>query len=576
MSDNEQVYKAWPYREAAQIDEKIERELKRGVTRRGDKVLLQTGFGPSGLPHIGTFSEVARTSWVRRAYEAMHRAEGERVETELYVFSDDMDGMRSVPLDMPDPEALKAHFGKPLCEVPDPFGEQESFAARMNTQLKEFLDSFGFEYTFRSSQEHYKSGAFNPGLLKVMEHYEAIRELVASTLSEENRESWSPFLPICERCGRVTTTRVVSVDLEQATVSYVCDRRVKGKILSWEPRPRAKRKQESSTAPEYYEERVNVDGCRHEATTSVCDGRVKAGWKVDWAMRWVVFGVDYEMYGKDLIASAELSSQIARLMGAEPPVGMCYEWFNDEFGRSISKTKGNGLSIEEWLTYGPLESLAWYVFQNPTKAKKLYFGVIPQSTDRFLKDRQRYGQSEPGERLNNAVHFAEADKIEGGEEVGYQSEITFGVLLNLVSVLNTEDRAMIWDYILRYDAEARQNEGILEAMITNALHYYRDFVAPTKRYVMVPEAMRPALDELRAFLGRAEGQSAEAIQAAVYAAGKDHGHKLPEWFKALYQLLLGQERGPRLGTFFELYGIKDSLKLIDEQLEAVGQGQDGA
>ncbi len=564
MSDNEQTYKAWPYREAMSIAEKLEREQTRGIKRKHEDVLLQTGFGPSGLPHIGTFSEVARTKWVRQAYEAMNPG----VATTLYAFSDDMDGMRSIPLDMPNPESLIEHFGKPLNQVPDPYGEHESFAAHMNVKLQEFLDSFGFQYTFRSSKDYYNDGTFNEGLLKIVEHYDAVRELVANTLSEENRASWSPFLPICESCGRVTTTRVIDIDTTNATLKYVCDRRIKGKILTWEERGRAKRKQESKDAPVYYEERRNVDGCGHEGTTSVLNGKVKAGWKVDWAMRWYVFGVDYEMYGKDLIASADLSSKIVRILGGEPPVGMFFEWFNDEFGRSISKTKGNGLSIDEWLTYGPIESLGWYVYQNPTKAKKLYFGVIPQSTDRFLKDRQRYATSEPDERLNNPIHFAEAGRIEQGEVPGYESEITFGVLLNLVSVLNTDDREMIWDYILRYDPQAREtNETILEAMITNALNYYRDFVAPTKRYVAMPGEMRGALDELIAFLRDAEGKNAEELQAAVYAAGKENGHKLPQWFKALYQLLLGQERGPRLGTFFELYGVEESLALIQEKLE---------
>lgn len=567
VSDNEQTYKAWPYREAMKIAEKLEREQTRGIKRKHEDILFQTGFGPSGLPHIGTFSEVARTKWVRQAYEAMH-ATGR--DTTLYTFSDDMDGMRSIPLDMPNPESLIEHFGKPLSNVPDPFGVHESFAAHMNAKLQDFLNSFGFKYTFRSSKELYTSGAFNEGLLKIVEHYDAIRELVANTLSEENKEAWSPFLPICEQCGRVTTTRVTGIDTDNATVSYVCDRRIKGKILTWEPRGYAKRKQEGKDAPEYYEERKNVEGCGHEATTSVLDGKVKAGWKVDWAMRWYVFGVDYEMYGKDLIASAALSSQIVKIMGGEPPAGMFFEWFNDAFGRSISKTKGNGLSIEEWLTYGPIESLGWYVYQNPTKAKKLYFEVIPQSTDRFLKDRQRYGNASEDDRPNNPIHFSEADLIEQGHTPTYESEITFGVLLNLVSVLNTEDRQMIWDYILRYDEDARVNETILDAMITNALHYYRDFVAPTKVYVAMPEEMKPALEQLITFLEGAEGKTSEEIQGAVYAAGKENDHKLPLWFKALYQMLLGQERGPRLGTFFELYGVSDSLKLIRAKQQELG------
>ena len=562
MSDNEQTYRAWPYKEAIKIEQKLEREQKRGMKRKHGEILLETGFGPSGLPHIGTFSEVARTTWVRQAYEMMNSG----VETALYAFSDDMDGMRGVPLDMPDPEALIEHLGKPLYQVPDPFGEHASYAAHMNAKLQEFLNSFGFEHSFKSSQEHYNRGDFDEGLLKIVEHYDAIRDLVASTLREENSESWSPFLPVCESCGRVTTTRVTGLDREQGTIEYVCDRRVNSKVLSWEERPNSKRQQKTKDAPVYYEQKVRVEGCGHQGKTEVTGGKVKAGWKVDWAMRWYVFGVDYEMYGKDLIDSAKLSSQIVRIMGGEPPVGMSYEWFNDEFGQSISKTKGNGLSIDEWLTYGPIESLSWYVYQNPTKAKKLYFGVIPQSTDRFLKDRQSYGASqEEADRVNNAIHFTESARIEQGQDPGYESDITFGILLNLVSVLNTDDRGVIWDYILRYDEEARVNETILDAMVTNALNYYRDFVAPTKAFKPVPEEMKPALDELVAFLEGAEGKKAEEIQSAVYAAGKENGHKLGEWFKALYQLILGQAQGPRLGTFFELYGVQESLELIKQK-----------
>ncbi len=563
MSDNEQTYRAWPYKEAIKIEQKLEREQKRGIKRKHGDILLETGFGPSGLPHIGTFSEVARTTWVRQAYNMMNSG----VETSLYAFSDDMDGMRGVPLDMPDPDALIEHLGKPLYQVPDPFGQHDSYAAHMNAKLQEFLNSFGFEHSFKSSQEHYNNGIFDEGLLKIVEHYDAIRDLVASTLREENSAAWSPFLPVCEHCGRVTTTRVTQLDRENAEIEYVCDRNVNSKVLSWDERPNSKRKQAAKDAPAYYEQRVRVQGCGHKGKTTVTGGNVKAGWKVDWAMRWYVFGVDYEMYGKDLIDSAKLSSQIVRIMGGEPPAGMSYEWFNDEFGQSISKTKGNGLTIDEWLTYGPIESLSWYVYQNPSKAKKLYFGVIPQSTDRFLKDRQKYGEGDEVERVNNAVHFTESALIEEGKTPGYESEITFGILLNLVSVLNTEDRGVIWDYILRYDPEARVNETILDAMVSNALNYYRDFVAPTKQYKPIPEEMMPALQELITFLKGAEGKKAEEIQSAVYAAGKDNGHNLKAWFKALYELLLGQERGPRLGTFFELYGITESLKLIEDKVQ---------
>lgn len=561
-------YKAWPYHEAQLILDKLERERNSEIERKHDDVLLQTGFGPSGLPHIGTFSEVARTAWVQRALE---RLDGE-LDARLYAFSDDMDGMRGIPLDTPDPEALIEHLGEPLCDVPDPFGEEhDSFAGHMNAKLREFLDSFGFDYTFKSSQEQYRGGVFDEGLERIVERYDEVRDLVTADLREENARTWSPFFPICQECGRINTTRVIELDREGAKVRYRCDKSFKAKILSWEPREGAERRQAGKTAPIYYEERRKVQGCGHEGDVPVTGGHVKVGWKVDWALRWYVFGVDYEMYGKDLIESAEVSSKIVRALGGEPPSGMVYEWFNDENGQSISKTKGNGLTIGEWLTYGPVESLAWYVYQNPTKSKKLHAGLIPQSVDRFLKDRARFGEEEEADQVNNPIWFVEADRRRAGQEVGYDSEITYGLLLNLVSVLNTDDVELVWDYILRYDPEARQtHEELLDSMIACALNYYRDFVAPTKKFEAPPEEMMPALEQFREFLRGWDGGEASQIQDACYAAGKDHDLSLGKWFRSLYRLLLGQDRGPRVGTFVHIYGVEETLELIEQRLESLG------
>lgn len=554
------MYKAWPYQEATKIIEKIDREEAAGIERKHEEVLLETGFGPSGLPHIGTFSEVARTNWVLQAYELM----ADR-PVKLVAFSDDMDGMRGIPLDTPNPDALIEHLGKPLCDVPDPYGEHESFAGHMNAKLREFLDSFGFNYEFKSSQEQYRGGVFDEGLKRIVDCYDEIRELVTKDLREETAQTWSPFRPICEKCGRVNTTRVVRVNRDEYTVTYACDKPLNAKLLSWDERPKGKEKRASKDARPYYEERVRVHGCGHEGTLPVTGGALKVGWKVDWALRWYVFGVDYEMYGKDLIDSAQVSGPIVKILGGEPPAGMVYEWFNDEHGQSISKTKGNGLTIDEWLQYGPLESLGWYVYQSPAKAKKLFFGVIPQSTDKFLGDRTRFGQEEHEDKVNNPIWFVEHARHQGGAELGYDSEITFGLLLNLVSVLNTERREIIWDYILRYDENAKVNEAILESMIDCALNYYRDFVAPTKKFEAVPEEMLPALEQFISALEAYEGDSSEELQSACYTAGKENGLKLGKWFKALYRLLLGQDRGPRIGTFVHLYGIKESIELIRER-----------
>jgi lysyl-tRNA synthetase class 1 len=299
----------------------------------------------------------------------------------------------------------------------------------------------------------------------------------------------------------------------------------------------------------------------------VVDGNLKVGWKVDWALRWYVFGVDYEMYGKDLIDSAVVSAKIVEALGGAAPQGMVYEWFNDENGQSISKTKGNGLTIDEWLTYGPVESLAWYVYQNPQKAKKLHLGLIPTSTDSFLKDRTRFGGEEEAEQVNNPIWFVERLRRAKGQAVGYDSDVTFGLLLNLVNVLNTEDRDLIWDYLLRYDATAREtNEELLDAMIDCALNYYRDFVAPTKEFAAPAPEMQPAMDQFVAFLEEYEGNDAQEIQSACYSAGKENGLKLGAWFQTLYRLLLGQQQGPRIGTFVSVYGVQETLELIDKKL----------
>jgi lysyl-tRNA synthetase class 1 len=353
-------------------------------------------------------------------------------------------------------------------------------------------------------------------------------------------------MPICEECGRISTTRVVDVDPGAGEVSYVCDRDFKAR---------------------QGKQRIPVPGCGHEGAVTVFGGNVKVGWKVDWALRWYVFGVDYEMYGKDLIDSAEISSQIVETLVGTPPIGLVYEWFNDENGQAISKTKGNGLTIEEWLRYGPLESMNWYIYQNPSKAKKLYFGVIPRSVDSYLEDRSDFGeQDDEAERLDNPIWFVERRKIDEGASLDFTSDVSYTMLLNLVSVLNTADRDIVWEYLLRYDDSVEEDREFVDRMIDCAMRYYEDFVLPTKSYEVPPAEMMPAVDQFRQFLRDYEGDSAEELQTAAYTAGKDHDLSLGKWFRAMYRLLLGQDRGPRLGTFVHLYGVDETLALIDEKL----------
>lgn len=552
-------YKAWPYKEAQNILDKLNREQVQGKKRKHDFILLQTGFGPSGLPHIGTFSEVARTSFVKQALQDLNPD----LDVQIYSFSDDMDGMRGIPLDMPI-DTLAKHLGKPLSDVPDPYGEADSFAGHMNKKLCAFLDSFGFDYTFKSSKDQYRGGVFNSGLERIIECYDAVRERVTQTLGDEHKETWSPFLPICEHCGKINTTRVTAVHPEDYTVSYACDKSFNAKILSWEPRPRAK---EKKGVKPFYEERRKVSGCGHQGRMTVRDGHVKVGWKVDWALRWYVLGVDYEMYGKDLIDSAVVSSDLVRILGAEPPVGLAYEWFNDAMNQSISKTKGNGVTVEQWLSYAPLESLSWFIYQNPSKSKKIFFGMIPQTVDRFLKDRTRYGQESLEERVNNPIHFVEQARIAKFKEVRYDSDVTYSLVLNLVGVLNTEDPEIVWDYLERYDDQARStHRAMVQSMIETAIQYNKYFIASTKTYEIPPQKFLPAVDHLRTFLEGYEGQDPEEIQTAVQDARKAFDLDSKQWFKILYKLLLGQERGPRLGSFVTLYGVKNTVALLHERL----------
>ena len=400
---------SWPFQEAKKIS----------LVGLGpdERVIFETGFGPSGRPHIGTFAEVARTVMVQNAFAA---ANPER-PTALYVFCDDMDGLRKVPGNLPNRDLIREHLGKPLVNIPDPFGSDRSYAHHMERELKEFLQRFGFGFELKSSADEYASGAFNPGLHLVLEHYDRIRSLILPTLQEENRETWSPIIPLCEQCGRLYTTVVTGRDPGRDTISYEC-------------------------AEAFGEGENLLQGCGHRGETSVLSGRAKVGWKVDWALRWSTYRVRYEMYGKDLIDSARLSAKICRLLGAEPPAGMVYELFLDESGKKISKSVGEGLTVDSWMTYAPIESLLYYLYQNPKKQRRLYFDVIPKSVDDYLEELRRYPGLEVEEKLDNVVwHIGRS----GRPAPAYTAGINFSLTLNLISALGAGDRELLWDYLRR-------------------------------------------------------------------------------------------------------------------------------
>ena len=515
--------KAWPFEEARRLIKRLDR-----VPVGTDKtVIFETGYGPSGLPHIGTFGEVARTSMVRHAFEVL--TEGRRI-TRLVCFSDDMDGLRKVPDNVPNKPLLEAALDKPLTSVPDPFGTHESFADHNNACLRSFLDQFGFEYEFLSATQCYHSGMMDATLLKMLAVYDDVMAIILPTLGPERQATYSPFLPVCQRTGKVLQVPMISRDVTKGTVTY--------------------------DDPETGE----------EVETPVTGGRVKCQWKADWAMRWTALGVDYEMAGKDLIDSVTLSSRICKVLGGTPPEGFNYELFLDDNGQKISKSKGNGLTIEEWLKYASPESLSLFMYQKPKAAKRLYFDVIPRTVDEYLQFISAYPNQEGKQKLDNPVWH-----IHTGHPPRAELPITFALLLNLVAASNAHDKDVLWGFIRRISPGATPDEHpLLDHLADYAVRYYEDFVAPTKVFREATEIERTALQALDKALAAAPADAdASTLQNLVYEAGKTNGYakeNLRQWFRAIYEVLLGSSQGPRFGSFIELYGVDNTRRLIAKGL----------
>ncbi|MFZ3181745.1 MAG: lysine--tRNA ligase [Methylocystis silviterrae] len=535
------VSPAWPFEEA--------RKLVKRVEASGQKsVLFETGYGPSGLPHIGTFGEVARTSMVRRAFEVM--TEG-RIATRLLAFSDDLDGLRKVPDNIPNKALVAANLGKPLTQVPDPFGTHDSFGAHNNARLRAFLDAFGFEYEFASSTEYYKSGRFDAALKHMLERYDAVMKIMLPSFREERAATYSPFLPIHPKTGIVMQVALTGYDAQAGTISW--------------------------TDPDTGE----------AFTTPVTGGHCKLQWKPDWAMRWYALNVDYEMAGKDLIDSVKLSGAIVRALGGCPPEGFNYELFLDEKGQKISKSKGNGLTIEEWLTYASPESLAQFMFQKPTAAKRLYFDVIPRAVDDYLNFLDAYPRQDWKNRLGNPVWHIHAGDPPAVETLEHEGEakgtsVSFSMLLNLAAVANAEDPAVLWGFLRRYARSATpENHPRLDKLMGYAVAYFRDFVKPAKTYRAADEVEREVLKKIDETLRDMDNASAEEIQSALYDvaraapryqdfAAKSATPERPgvsnDFFNMLYEVLLGEKKGPRFGSFIALYGVAETRKLIEDAL----------
>jgi len=509
---------AWPFVEA----KKVLRERKSFIEKKG-KITLQTGYGPSGLPHIGTFAEVARTSMMVNALKQLTD-----IPTEIITFSDDMDGLRKVPENVPNQKLLSDNLHKPLTQVPDPFEKFDSFGEHNNEMLKKFLDSFKFEYNFQSSTLLYKNGFFNPTLKIILDNYEEIMNIIIPTLGKERQKTYSPFLPICPETGHVLEIPVLEIDNEKSLIIF--DN--KGKKLE----------------------------------ASILDGNCKLQWKVDWAMRWYALEVDFEMYGKDLIESAILSSKIINLIGKKNPSGFAYELFLDEKGEKISKSKGNGITIDQWLEYASPESLSLYMYQNPKRAKKLYKEIVPKAVDDYLDSIEKSKkQNELQLLMNPAWH------VHNGEVPKEDMIMTFSMLLNLVETSNADAKELLWKFVKKYKPDiSEKNSPIFDGLVGYAIKYFNDVIKAQKNYKKPNGLERSALEALVETLEKCtDDMSPEDIQTLIYSTGKENGYadNLRDWFKLIYEVIFGDENGPRMGFFISFFGVNETKELLIDKLK---------
>ena len=513
-----QATSSWPFVEAR----KLVKERQKIYEKKG-KITLQTGYGPSGLPHIGTFAEVVRTTMMVNAIKQIVD-----IPTEIITFSDDLDGLRKIPDNVPNKEILEKNLHKPLTSIPDPFKKYKSFGEHNNEMLKKFLNKFKFNYTFKSSTDTYKKGLFNSALLLVLEKYEQIKEIVLPTLGKERQKTYSPFLPVCPETGQVLEVPVIEIKKKEGKIIY-----------------------------------QNGD---KKMETEIINGKCKLQWKVDWAMRWYSFDVDYEMYGKDLIESAILSSKICQILGKKSPNGFAYEMFLDEKGEKISKSRGNGITIERWLKYASPESLSLYMYQNPKRAKKLYADVVPKAVDEYLACIDKFSEQDTKHRLLNPAWH-----VHNGNPPKEKSIMPFSVLLNLIGTSNATDKNVLWKFIKKYKKDIKiSDHPILDSLVDYALKYFTDIVKPNKKYRKPNEKEKKALQDLVKRLRGCKDQiDPEAIQTIVYSVGKDNGYQenLREWFKAIYEIIFGDQDGPRMGFFISFFGIKESIELINKYIK---------
>lgn len=513
--------KSWPFEEAKKIYNKIQK-----TTPKKGYVLFETGYGPSGLPHIGTFGEVVRTSYVMNAFNKI----APNIKTKMICVSDDIDALRKVPDNIPNQELIKANLGRPLTSVPDPFNTHQSFGQHMNSRLISFLDSFGFEYEFISATDKYKSGSYNDTMLQVMAKYQELMDLMLPTLGLERQKTYSPFMPIDKESGIVIDKGVKSINKEKASVTY-------------------------------------YDLNNQEKEISILDGNCKLQWKIDFGARWYSFDVNYEIYGKDHAPNEPIYRKICQILGGKPPINFTYEMFLSNEGEKISKSKGNGIAIEDWLKYAPQESMSLFMYQKPKTAKRLYFDVIPKAMDEYITYSNSYNQLDEAKKLENPLFH-----IHSGNVNNINFNISYSLILNLASVCNPENDDILWGFISKYQKNLhKESSPLLTKMINNAINYYNDFIKSNKKYRTPNNKEKLALQDLANEIKKADNNiinDASQIQTMIFSIGKKHGYEknMREWFLTLYQILLGQDQGPRMGSFIALYGQDNFLQLIDQKL----------
>ncbi|HEY2105878.1 MAG TPA: lysine--tRNA ligase, partial [Candidatus Binataceae bacterium] len=512
----------WPYEEARKLAQRV------SGYEANRPAIFESGFGPSGLPHLGTMAEVLRPSYVRHAFELLNPSRPSR----LIVFIDDMDGLRKVPESIPNRESMAAYVGQPVSRIPDPFGCCRSFSEHMIGLLIEFLRPAAVDYELMRSSEAYGSGRFDHALRLILEHHQEIINIIAPTLRNENRVQWSPFMPICPTCGQVNSTLVTAYHPERNSVEFSCERSFGGS-----------------------------HGCGFKGEQSVLGGLAKVQWKVDWALRWFALRVDYELYGKDLTDSAPLSGQIVRLLGGNPPLGFVFEMFLDEEGHKVSKSVGRGVTVDQWLRYAPIEVLKYFLILNPRRARKLFLEAIPQYVDEYLDELRKWAQADPELRRLSGLEFV----LQPGSVRNFKSELSFGLIMNLVSALGSSDPDLIWNYVTHYDPALdadTETKTLARRLVDCALNFYRDFIEPTKQHYTPNAGERAQIEEIVRFLSENPDAPAEEIEKQIYEVGRRHYDKPGKIFPPLYKVLLGQNRGPRLGVFIKLATPQRIIKLL--------------